>query len=56
MTPPPLPVRTIQAEKEHKMNKLTDLVISAGASISMEEAAQAQARKVRCQKSPKRAL
>lgn len=35
------------AEKEHKMNKLTDLVISAGANMSMQDAANAHARKVK---------
>ena len=32
------------AHKENQMNKLTDIMISAGASMSMDEAAQAQAR------------
>lgn len=36
-----------QVEKEHKMSKLTDLVISAGANMSMEQAAAAHARKVK---------
>lgn len=36
-----------QAEKEVKMSKLTDLVITAGANMSMEEAAAAQARKLK---------
>jgi len=34
-------------DKELKMNKLTDLVISAGANMSMEQAAAAHARKVK---------
>ena len=34
------------AHKENQMNKLTDIMISAGASMSMDEAAQAQARAI----------